>query len=160
MDGAIVVILLIVALVSSLSKNKKQQNGKAEQRARQQAAQQRTVQQRAAQQRAAQHQAANAQMLREEPAERHVMQPTISVTPHTDDMFEGSMYMESLEGEDPCHDHELQPEVKPCEVSPLAESAQPAPAAGGLRLNWTGDDMVRAFVMSEILTRPQNRRQS
>lgn len=165
MDGFVAFLFIIIAIVSSLSKANKQKNGQAVQRTRQQTMQQRPVQQQTAQSQRTARQHAGQQdvpYVAEEapmaPVEHHhTVQPTITVTPHTDDMFAGSMYAESTEGYDPCHEDELQPEVNPCEVSPAAVP-QPAPAAGGLQLKWTGDEMVRAFVMSEVLTRPQDRR--
>ncbi len=83
------------------------------------------------------------------------VQPRMQVTPHTEDMFAGSMNAATDEGEDPCHEDDLPPAVNPCELSPRA--VQPAPATSGLNLTWTGDAMVKAVVMQEILTRPCQR---
>jgi len=83
------------------------------------------------------------------------VRPRMHVTPHTEDMFAGSMNANTGEGEDPCHEDELAPAVNPCELSP--RMVQPAPATSGLNLTWTGDAMVKAVVMQEILTRPCQR---
>lgn len=83
------------------------------------------------------------------------VQPRMHVTPHTEDMFAGSMNANTGEGEDPCHEDDLAPAVNPCELSP--RQVQPAPATSGLNLTWTGDAMVKAVVMQEILTRPCQR---
>lgn len=79
--------------------------------------------------------------------------PGLRVTPHTDDIFNGSMNYQTTEGEDPCHEPQLAPAVHPCELAPQPS----APAKAGLRLEWTGDAMVKAVVMQEILTRPCDR---
>ena len=77
-----------------------------------------------------------------------VMQPTITVTEHDDSVYQGSMNADTGEGYDPCHDEQLAPLT-------LAETAVPAGETGesGLQLGWTGSDIVRGFVMSEILKR-------
>jgi len=81
-------------------------------------------------------------------AHNTVLQPTISVTEHDDSVYRGSLNAETGEGYDPCHEEQLEPLT-------LAETAVPAAetAEGGLRLGWTGDEIVRGFVMSEILKR-------
>lgn len=61
----------------------------------------------------------------------------------------GSLGVTSLEGKDPCHEDELTLE---------RSFAEPAPAEGGLTFNWTGNSMVHAVVMQEVLTRPSQRR--
>ena len=63
----------------------------------------------------------------------------------------GSLGVTSLEGKDPCHEEELTLE---------RTIAEPVPAQGGLNLEWTGENMVKAFVMQEILTRPAARRRA
>ena len=77
-----------------------------------------------------------------------VMQPTITVTEHDDSVYQGSLNAETGEGFDPCHDEQLAP-------LSLAETAMPAveTAESGLQLEWTGSEVVRGFVMSEILKR-------
>ena len=83
-----------------------------------------------------------------EPARPTVLQPTITVTEHDDSVYQGSMNAVTGEGYDPCHDEQLAP-------LPAAESAGPAAEAAesGLQLSWTGNEIVRGFVMSEILPR-------
>lgn len=80
----------------------------------------------------------------------------ISVTPHTDDIFSGSMNYQTTEGEDPCHEEELEPMVNPCELAPRAGTME-TPAKARFSFEWTGDAMVKAVVMQEILTRPCDR---
>ncbi len=77
-----------------------------------------------------------------------VMQPTITVTEHDDSVYTGSMNAETGEGYDPCHDEQLAPLT-------LAETAVPAveTSESGLQLNWNGNEVIRGFVMSEILKR-------
>ena len=95
--------------------------------------------------------------------EHQTLQPTVSVTPHTEETFLGSLGEDSLEGVDPCHEDELAPAEYPCKASPDAMSGAAARARttaqpSGLNLRWSGDEMLRAVVMSEILTRPCDRR--
>lgn len=61
----------------------------------------------------------------------------------------GSLGVTSMEGKDPCHEEQLM-HSRPVDA---AETVQP-----GLTLEWTGDAMVKAFVMQEVLTRPCDRR--
>ena len=75
------------------------------------------------------------------------MQPTIRVSEHDDSVYMGSMNAVTGEGYDPCHDEQLKPLTR-------AETIEPASAAApGLQLHWTGDEIVRGFVVSEILKR-------
>ncbi len=77
-----------------------------------------------------------------------VMQPTITVTDHDDSVYQGSMNAETGEGYDPCHDEQLSSLTAAETAAPAAEAVQP-----GLQLGWSGSDVVRGFVMSEILKR-------
>lgn len=74
--------------------------------------------------------------------------PSISVTEHDDSVYQGSMFAETGEGYDPCHNEQMKPLTE-------AESAMPAPVEEipGLQLGWSGNDIVRGLVMSEILNR-------
>ena len=73
--------------------------------------------------------------------------PPIRVTDHDDSVYMGSMNAVTGEGYDPCHEEQLKPLTR-------AETIEPAPAAApGLQLHWTGDEIVRGFVVSEILKR-------
>ena len=75
------------------------------------------------------------------------IQPTVRVTEHDDSIYRGSLNAVTGEGYDPCHDEQLKSLTR-------AETAEPAPAAvPGLQLNWTGDEIVRGLVISEILKR-------
>ena len=83
-----------------------------------------------------------------EPVPRTVLQPTISFTEHDDSVYQGSMNADTGEGYDPCHDEQLAPLSAAESAVPAVETAQP-----GLQLSWTGSDVVRGIVMSEILNR-------
>lgn len=61
----------------------------------------------------------------------------------------GSLGVASAEGKDPCHEKQLTHTRSIQE--PIAE------AEGSLTFDWSGENMVKAFVMQEILTRPSNR---
>lgn len=77
--------------------------------------------------------------------------PRVRVTPHLPDMFAGSMNAKTGEGEDPCHEDQL--------VSAAAPQIAPVPTEQpGLALNFSGNEMVRAVIMQEVLTRPCDRR--
>ena len=81
---------------------------------------------------------------------RPAMAPRLQVTPRTEDLFAGSMHAETHEGEDPCHEAQLQ--SAPPLLAPMPEEKP------GLQLSFSSDSMVQAFVMQEILQRPCKRR--
>lgn len=85
---------------------------------------------------------------REALARESRLTPSISVTEHDDSVYQGSMFAETGEGYDPCHNEQMKPLTE-------AESAMPAPVEEipGLQLGWSGNDVVRGLVMSEILNR-------
>ena len=60
----------------------------------------------------------------------------------------GSLGVTSLEGKDPCHEQQLTHRR-------TMESA--APEASPLTIDWSGENMVKAFIMQEVLTRPCQR---
>lgn len=60
----------------------------------------------------------------------------------------GSLGFASTEGKDPCHEEQL---------TTKRSFDEPAPAEGGLTFDWSGENMVKAFVMQEVLTRPAQR---
>ena len=78
--------------------------------------------------------------------------PTLSEPDHDDSVFTGSLGAFSTEGYDPCHDEQMRDMEPVCKPGRAQE--HPAPQArSGLPLGWTGSDMVRGVVMSEILNR-------
>lgn len=72
------------------------------------------------------------------------LQPDCSVHDQT-----GSMDYVSTEGKDPCHAAQL---------THVRTAVETAPEAGGLTLDWSGEGLVKAFVMQEVLKRPCERR--
>ena len=64
----------------------------------------------------------------------------------------GSLGVTSGEGQDPCHAEQM------THVRAPAAAVSPAPEGGGLQFDWSGDSMVKAVVMQEVLTRPCQRR--
>ena len=85
------------------------------------------------------------------PAERlTTLTPSISVTGHDDSIYSGSMNAVTGEGYDPCHDEQMAGMDRVEQLPPPPRSAQPQ---AGLPFGWTGSDMVRGIVMSEILKR-------
>ena len=85
------------------------------------------------------------------PEELQVLVPTVHthVQPdcETHDAPSGSLNTTSAEGKDPCHEAQL------THLRPDEEDAEEA----GLTFDWSGENMVKAFVMQEILTRPAKR---
>lgn len=81
------------------------------------------------------------------------MAPTVTEPDHDDSVFAGSLGPMESEGFDPCHDEQLQDMEKVC--VPGAEPSEAPPAAPGFSLNWSGSNVVRGIVMSEILKRKQ-----
>ena len=80
-------------------------------------------------------------------------EPAVLTEPdHDDSVFTGSLGAFSTEGYDPCHDEQMRGMETVCK--PGREQEHPAPQLrSGLPLGWTGSDIVRGVVMSEILNR-------
>ncbi len=64
-----------------------------------------------------------------------------------EDLYRGSLNAVTGEGTDPCHDEQMQ------SLKPTPESTLSGEPEGGLKLSWTGNEIVRGFVMSEVLKR-------
>ena len=60
----------------------------------------------------------------------------------------GSLGVTTLEGKDPCHEEQL--------THPRTAD-ESAPDTSGLTFDWSGENLVKAFVMQEVLTRPCQR---
>ena len=88
-----------------------------------------------------------------EPAPR--LQPTVYVTPRDDSVYQGSLNAETGEGFDPCHDEDLE-RLNAVEAAPAVQPVSDVPA---LPFGWTGSDIVRGVVISEILKRKTPARQ-
>ncbi len=81
-----------------------------------------------------------------------VMQPTVHthLAPNCDTHdVPGSLGVVSSEGKDPCHEPQL---------THIRTAEAEVPQEGGLTFDWSGDSMVKAIVMQEVLTRPAQRR--
>ena len=74
--------------------------------------------------------------------------PTVSVTVGDDSVYAGSMNAVTGEGYDPCHEEDLAG-LNSAETV----SVQPVADVHSLPFGWTGSDMVRGIVVSEILNR-------
>ena len=61
---------------------------------------------------------------------------------------QGSLNFASTEGKDPCHEEQL---------SGLCTAETASVPQSGLTFDWTGDSMVKAVVMQEVLNRPVRR---
>ena len=83
------------------------------------------------------------------------LRPTVSVTPHDDSIYQGSLNAETGEGFDPCHDEDLE-RLNAAEAAPAVQPVTDEPA---LPFGWTGSDIVRGVVISEILKRKTPARQ-
>ena len=83
------------------------------------------------------------------------LRPTVSVTPHDDSIYRGSLNAETGEGFDPCHDEDLE-RLNAAEAAPAVQPVSDVPA---LPFGWTGSDIVRGVVISEILKRKTPARQ-
>lgn len=75
---------------------------------------------------------------------------------------EGRRSPHSREGVDPCHEDQLRPAVRPARVAPatLGKTIDFKEEKPAVELKFTGDELVRAVIMQEVLTRPceRNRR--
>ena len=85
-------------------------------------------------------------------APQQVIAPTVHahVQPDCDthDAPNGSLGVTTSEGKDPCHE----PQLTHARSTPETTEVE-----GGLTFDWSGQNMVKAFVMQEILTRPCQR---
>jgi len=87
------------------------------------------------------------------------LQPSVHFSAHDDSVYQGSMNAITGEGEDPCHEEQLS-SLTVAEALPRAAAdaeevaaapiAEPSPA---FALRWNSNEVVRGFVMSEILQR-------
>lgn len=157
---AAAVIVLIAGAMSNAAKRKKHQATRMQHNAaaaaRIQAAQQRLNDEK--QRQSADATAELSAVSAEKAAPMQVIQPTVHahVEPDCaehDAPTTGSLDFVSTEGKDPCHKDELTLERQPAEP--------PVPAAApGLTFDWSGESLVKAFVMQEVLQRPitRNRR--
>lgn len=91
-----------------------------------------------------------APVIKSSPALAPTVHPHIQPDCDTHDV-PGSLGVTSMEGKDPCHEDELTLE---------RTVATPAKPEGGLQLEWSGENMVKAFIMQEVLTRPAQRRRA
>lgn len=91
-----------------------------------------------------------APVIKPSPALAPTVHPHIQPDCDTHDV-PGSLGVTSMEGKDPCHEDELTLE---------RTVATPAKPEGGLQLEWSGENMVKAFIMQEVLTRPAQRRRA
>ena len=85
-----------------------------------------------------------------EPERLATLTPTLTEPDHDDSVFTGSLGAFSTEGYDPCHDEQMSALEKVCE--PGRETALPREKVS-LPFGWTGSDVVRGIVMSEILNK-------
>ena len=93
-------------------------------------------------------------LLKAEPVKPATMQPTIHAHAAALDCkthdAPGSLGMASMEGRDLCHEEQMNDLVR--------SSFAPVTEKPGLTLDWSGENMVKAFIMQEVLTRPCDRR--
>ena len=151
MEPFIPVIFLIVILLFTLSNAKKGAQKNA----------QKGKGQTARHENQAQAQPAPEQPSPEGPGEtlstwERMLAPTVHFPDRDNSVYQGSLNAITDEGEDPCHEEQLSSPTMREETAPETNSPAAAPAAGtapGLSLRWTGDEVVRGFVMSEILKR-------
>lgn len=69
----------------------------------------------------------------------------------------GSLGEDTHEGAHLCDVHNAAPLTDPAPVAPAMPMPEEQP---GLQLDWTGDNMVKAFIMQEVLTRPCQRKRA
>ena len=89
------------------------------------------------------------------PEEKQVAQPRVKARVEVREKptaVTGSLGEDTHEGLHPCDEHEDEPlqDAAPLLPVPVEEP--------GIRLEWSGENMVRAFIMQEVLTRPCDRR--
>ena len=79
------------------------------------------------------------------------LKPTVSVTRQDDSIYQGSLNAVTGEGYDPCHDEEL----GGLNAAKQSDAMAPVGEEPALPFGWTGSDIVRGIVISEILNRKQ-----
>ena len=84
---------------------------------------------------------------------KQVAQPRVQVSEAPLVMM-GSMNADTHEGLHPCDEHDAAP-LRAARPQLPVEEEQP-----GLQLDWTGENVVKAFIMQEVLTRPCQRRRA
>ena len=85
-----------------------------------------------------------------EPERLTPLTSTLTEPDHDDSVFTGSLGAFSTEGYDPCHNEQMSSMETVCQ--PGKETVLPQEKAN-LPFGWTGNDVVRGIVMSEILNR-------
>ena len=75
-------------------------------------------------------------------------QPVRKPFAEDDTLYQGSLNAVTGEGTDPCHEDQLG-DILPAEPEPAAAAGH----SGGLGFSWTGNEVVRGIVMSEVLKR-------
>lgn len=153
--GAVVVIIGIIASIISSAKKEKEKKAAMEKHKAAAVARVEAAQKQKAAAAAAKPVTAQPLPIADAPFSSAVPIPAAAPTvhPHIEPDCEthdqpGSLGATTMEGKDPCHEDELTLERT------FAEVIEPE---GGLTFDWTGDSMVKAFVMQEVLTRPINR---
>lgn len=144
------IIIIISTVIGIISSSKKEQEKKAAEARRAEAARARVENARKAQQAPAPAQPVTMTPTAAEP--HQVATPKVHV--HLDPAIvshdmSGSMASPHTEGVDPCHEDQIRPRTA------LPDAPEPV---SGINLEWSGENMVKAFVMQEILKRPQERR--
>ena len=179
MEDLLGFLFIILAIVSSISKNKKKkQQAQARKQVRQELAgknQNRAPYSMEAlqawfeeetEEKTAEQAAAPAAEITHEgihPCDTHPSQPVTVAQPRIQARVQvtekpqvvlGSMGVDSHEGIHPCDEHE---EELSSGDAPLIAVPVEKP---GIQLDWNGDSLVKAFVMQEVLTRPCQRRRA
>ncbi len=75
-----------------------------------------------------------------------IYQPVRQPFAEDDTLYMGSLNAVTGEGTDPCHEEQM------ADMMPSPEPAAGEPS-GGLSFGWTGNEVVRGIVMSEVLKR-------
>ncbi len=157
MDELIPVLFIIIGAIASIvSSAKKEKEKKATEahrqaaaRARADAARKQAAQQAEKSRAPIQPSVAPAMAFSDIPGQ--VIAPTVHTHVRPDcDVHDvpGSLGVTSTEGKDPCHEEQL---------TSVRTFMEPAQEQSGLSLEWTGENLVKAFVMQEVLTRPCQR---
>lgn len=152
-------LVIVIGIISTISKAAKKQQSRAAVEAHRAAAQARTG---TAEPAPAPHAVVPAMSFGDVPGQvaAPVFKPSPALAPTVHPHIQpdcdthdvpGSLGVTSMEGKDPCHEDELTLE---------RTIATPANPEGGLQLEWSGENMVKAFIMQEVLTRPAQRRRA
>ena len=152
MEGLFELVVVFIAVIGSLvASAKKSQRQRVAKAAHESAAAEKAALAKARMQAAVQAASQPSQVMSAPSEPSPVIAPTVHTHYEPDCAVHdvsGSLDFVSTEGKDPCHEEQL---------SGMRTFPEEADAESPLTFDWSGENLVKAFVMQEVLTRPAQR---